>query len=420
MLALLFAANAVNYIDRQIVTILQEPIKAELSLSDTQLGLLTGLSFALFYATLGLPVARLADRYPRSRIIAVSIALWSAMTALCAAATGFWTLLLCRVGVGVGEAGLSPSAHSLISDTYEPRRRAGALGVYSAGIQVGVMLGFLLGGLIHAWFGWRMAFLAIGAPGLVLALVIGLVLKEPPRGRFDPPDAHRGHPESLVATVRTLWANRPYRLAALACGFHAIALYGQGHWVPPYLARNHGMALSDIALWLAVLAALCGGVGIWISGLIADRADAARPGGGLRVAGWSVIVLIPCEAAFLLAPTQTTALVALAFVQFLGGFYLAPVIAFSHARVGPAMRASASAVLLLSINLIGLGLGPLGVGMLSDLLAANGFGEAALRLAMLAVVPAQFVAAILFVLALRAARPGHHPATPKSAMESPT
>jgi MFS family permease len=400
VLALLFGANVINYIDRQIVTILQDPIKADLGLSDTQLGLLTGLSFALFYATLGVPIARLADRHRRSRIIAVSIALWSVMTALCAAAGSFATLLLCRIGVGVGEAGLSPSAHSLITDTYEPRRRAAALAVYSAGIQIGVMLGFLLAGWIHSMFGWREAFFAVGLAGLPIALLCGFLIPEPQRGRFDAPETRQAGAESLPGALRQIWANRPCRFAILACGFHAIVLYGHGHWAPPFLGRIHGMALRDIALALALLASLCGGLGIWISGLVADRANRSGPGGSVRVAGWSLVALIPCELGYVLSSTTEATLAFSVLTHFLGGFYLAPMIAFAHERVGPSQRALASALLLLSINLVGLGIGPLAVGWLSDTFSAAGFGTAGLRYALLAVMPAQLAALALFGMAL--------------------
>jgi MFS family permease len=222
---LLFLAYVINYIDRQIVTILQEPIKADLNLSDTQLGLMTGLSFALFYATLGVPIARIADRKSRSRLIAWAITVWSAMTAACAAVSGFWSLLACRMGVGIGEAGLSPPAHSLISDYYEPAKRATAMAIYSIGIQVGVFVGFLAGGAINHFFGWRMAFLVVGVPGLLLAVLIRFTMREPERGRFDVPAMPaKGAEPGSFATLAALWRIRPFRFAALASGFHALVL----------------------------------------------------------------------------------------------------------------------------------------------------------------------------------------------------
>ena len=403
-LALLFLAYVVNYIDRQIVTILQEPIKADLRLNDTQLGLMTGLSFALFYATLGVPIARIADRRSRARLIASAITLWSLMTAACAAAGSFWTLLLCRMGVGVGEAGLSPPAHSLISDYYEPERRATALGLYSVGIQVGVFLGFIAGGLINHYFGWRMAFLVVGLPGLLLALLIRFTMREPPRGQFDPPGAAAGGAgESLPATLTALWRIRPFRYAALACGFHALTLYGHGHWAPPYLGRVHALPLPEIAFWLALLAVLPGALGIWIGGLLADRLARRSDANRLLVAAGSLALMIPFEIAYALAPDFSVALAMSAIVHFLGGMYLAPTIAFAHGQVEARRRASASALLLLGLNLIGLGLGPMLVGLLSDAAIAKGMGSEGLRYALLAVLPSQLIALARFLRARRTA-----------------
>lgn len=205
----------------------------------------------------------------------------------------------------------------------------------------------------------------------------------------------------MRATTAILWRNRPLRFAALACGFHAIVLYGHGHWAPPFLARVHGMDLTEIAMWLALLAALPGGIGIWVSGIVADRAEQTRRGGRLKVATWSIALLIPCEIAYVLAPSAHLALFLSALTHFLGGFYLAPVLAFAHGSVGPQFRASASAMILLALNLIGLGIGPLLVGALSDFFAASGMDSASIRMALLALIPAQLVALTLLFAAHR-------------------
>lgn len=399
-LGLLFVAYAVNYIDRQIVTILQEPIKADLGLSDTQLGLLTGLAFALFYATMGVPIARAADRYSRRGIIAGAMGLWSAMTMLSGAAGNFLALLATRVGVGVGEAGLSPPAHSLISDYYPPEQRGTAMGIYSSGIQFGVMLGFLLGGALQAWFGWRVAFVAVGLPGLVLALLVRFTLKEPPRGRFDaapPPLA-----EGFAAALRRLWAIRPFRYVALASGLHALVLYGHGHWSPPYLARVFGMELSDIAFWLALTAVGPGMLGLWLSGVLADRLHRAGRS-RILVPIVSITLMIPFEIAYLLVDSGGAAIAIIAITHFLGGAYLAPVLAFAHGLVGPTLRASASALVLLALNLIGLGIGPFLVGVASDAFAPA-YGADSIRIAQFIVLPSQLAALALFVAAMRLSR----------------
>lgn len=320
----------------------------------------------------------------------------------CAAAGNFVTLLLCRMGVGVGEAGLSPPAHSLISDYYPPHQRAGALGIYSSGIQVGVMLGFLLGGTINHYFGWRAAFLAVGLPGILLSLLIRFTMREPPR--IDAPATGEGEGEGMLAAMSQLWRVMPFRLIALACGFHTLVLYGQGHWAPPYLGRVHGMELRDIAFWLALLSIGPGALGLWLAGLLADRLQRATANAGLIVAMGSIVLLLPLEAAFALAPDGRTALMISAATHFLGGAYLAPVIAHCHAMFGSHQRALASAVLLLSLNLIGLGVGPLLVGGLSDTFAASQGGRA-LPLAMLAILPSQLLALALFWLSSRPSAP---------------
>lgn len=397
VLTLLFLAYVLNFIDRQIVTILQEPIKAELGLSDTQLGLLTGLAFALFYATMGLPLAWLADRKSRRGVIAAAMTVWSGFTMLSGAATGFWSLLAARVGVGVGEAGLTPAAHSLISDTFPPERRAATLAIYSSGIQVGVMLGFLLGGAIGHWFGWRAAFVAAGVPGIVLALLIRFTLPEPPRGRYGAP--------GIEGTPSSSRQNSPlriaaFRFAALGCGFQALVLYGQGQWAPPYLSRVHGLGLTEVAGWLALFAIGPGAAGIWLSGFLTDRLRRRFARASLWIAIGSISLMLPLELGYAFAPSATAALILWGAIQLLGGVYLAPMISFAHDLVEPRRRATASALLLLAINLIGLGLGPLAVGRASDVLTPA-YGADALRYALLCILPAQVLAIGFFALAAR-------------------
>nr|WP_254447819.1 MFS transporter [Sphingomonas sp. ID1715] len=182
-----------SYMDRQILSILLEPIRADLKLSDTQLGLLTGLAFAVFYATLGIPVARLADRGNRRNIVAISLAVWSLFTALCGLAQNYVQLLLARIGVGVGEAGSSPPSHSMIADLYPPDRRAGAMAVYTSGVVLGGGFGTMIGGYLAHEYGWRLAIMAVGLPGLALAIIVRLFVVEPPRGMSDPARTHRPH-----------------------------------------------------------------------------------------------------------------------------------------------------------------------------------------------------------------------------------
>ena len=403
-LILLFCAYTINYVDRQVVTILQDPIKAELGLTDTQLGLMTGLSFALFYAVLGVPIARLADRRSRKTIITVSMALWSAMTALCAAAGSFTTLLLCRIGVGVGEAGLTPPAHSLISDYYEPEKRASALSIYSAAGTVGMMVGLLAGGWVNQYFDWRMAILIVGLPGLLFALLTWATLKEPRRGQYDAPapTALGTAGDANAGSLATLIRNPSFTLLMLGCGLHSFANYGNGNWMAPFLGRIHHLSSGEIGSWLAILAigpALIGMIG---TGYAADWLSRRRPHARLEVAAASMILSAPFQIGGLLASDAHTALAIMIGSFFFGGAYLGPSIAAAHALVQPGLRASASAMIMLGVNLIGLGLGPLAVGLLSDMWASAGVD--ALRYAMIAIVPVEVVAFGLLVLMIRRAR----------------
>lgn len=226
VLLLLMVVYVFNFVDRQILVILQESIKAELGLSDKQLGLLSGFTFAVFYVVCGIPIARWADRFNRVNIVSVSIAVWSAMTALSGFAGSFVQLLLARIGVGVGEAGASPPSHSIISDYFSHAERGRALSFYSVGIYIGILVGFLLGGWINQFFGWRAAFLVVGLPGILLAAIVKITLREPPRGQMDDGD-HGNVPDShLVADLRRLWRLRSFRYAALGAGFNAFLGYG--------------------------------------------------------------------------------------------------------------------------------------------------------------------------------------------------
>jgi MFS family permease len=396
-LGLLFCGYVLNYMDRQVISILQDPIKADLGLSDTQLGFITGLSFALFYAVMGLPMARVADQRSRRRIIAVSMALWSGMTALCAAATSFSTLLLFRIGVGVGEAGLTPSAHSLISDYYEPRRRAFALAIYSAAGPVGLMIGFLAGGWLNHFFGWRTAILLVGTPGLVFALLVWLTMQEPKRGQFDVAgNSGRG--------LATLLRNPAFRWLALGCGFHTMVTYGQGNWTAPFFGRVHHMSSGQIGTWIALLSIGPALVGMLGAGYFADWLAKRRPQARLETAMISMILIIPFEVVGVLATDGNVAFAWFAGSFFFGGAYLGPSIAAAQAMVPPGLRASASAIIMLGINLIGLGLGPLIAGFLSDHWARSGAGTDSLRYAMLALVPAELLGAFMIARAMRLQR----------------
>jgi len=383
VLGLLLVVYVFNFLDRQILTILLEPIKREFALSDVELGLLGGLAFAFFYTLLGIPIAMWADRGVRRDIIALALFVWSAMTALTGWATSFAGLLLARVGVGIGEAGGSPPSHSLLSDYYPAERRGFALGVYAAGIPIGAAIGALAGGWIGACFGWRMAFLVVGLPGILLALVVRLTLREPPRGHADGV-ALVGEAETLGRVLGFLLRLRSFRHLAFAAALHAFYGYGASTFLPSFLARVHEVPLGLRGTLFALILA-SGGIGNVLGGRLADRLGARDPRWYLWVPGIGTLLGAPAAAVFYLWPTPYAAAAIGCLPAILGAMYLGPTFALTQTLVRPRMRALASAILLFVINLIGLGGGPTFVGWLSDRLEPV-HGVEAVRYALLSTV----------------------------------
>ncbi len=404
VLGLLVLANAINFIDRTILSILLEPIKLDLALTDTQLGLLGGLAFALFYATLGIPIAALADRWRRVNIIAISMVVWSTMTAACGLATNFAGLLLARIGVGVGEAGASPPAHSLISDYFPAEQRATALAVFSLGIPAGAMIGNLVGGWGAEVYGWRTTFMLVGLPGIALALLIFLTLREPMRGMSDAVRAPDTPPPPMLVTFRVLWSKPSFRHMALGSALHAFVSYGTSVWNAPFLIRMHDMSLAEIGSWLALIAGI-GAIGTFSGGYLGDklsnRFDDKR--WYMFLSGISTMVMVPFQFVVYLHGNTSLVLASLVMVSILGGMFLGPSFAIAQALVTPRMRAVASAVLLFVINIIGMGLGPYVVGMLSDALGAA-FAAESLRYALCIAVAANLWATIHYLIAAKTLR----------------
>jgi predicted MFS family arabinose efflux permease len=376
-LGLLFVVYTINFVDRQILAILQQPIKEELGLSDTQLGLLTGTAFGLFYATLGIPIGRLADRYSRRNVIAIAIALWSAMTALCGTARSFSQLLIFRVGVGVGEAGGSPPAISLITDYVPQERRATALGIFSLGIPAGILIGFLAGGYLREYFSWRVAFVVVGLPGLLVALLTRLTLKEPPR-----PSQRELPPVGEV--FRFLWNRRSFRHLAFAAGLYAFAGYSGANWIPVFLERSHGMTGTDIGWASAFIVGIGSGIGTFFGGRLADSWAARDRRAYALVPAWSMALAVPLGGLAYLMTYTPVALVLLLAPGLLGQMYQAPAFAATQSLAPPSMRVITAAILFFVINIIGLACGPVVTGMLSDLYAPR-FGDESLRWALVTV-----------------------------------
>jgi MFS family permease len=370
VLGVLFVVYIFNFIDRQILAILLQPIKEDLKISDTALGFLTGFAFALFYTFAGLPLARIADRWVRRSLIAISLATWSIMTAVSGLARGFTDLALARIGVGIGEAGATPPAHSLIADYFPPEKRATAFAVYASGIYVGVGLGFWIGGWINDNYGWRMAFFVVGLPGVLMALLVRLTVREPPRGLSD----HlAGNTQEY--TVREVWrffSTLPAaRNASLAGAFHAFVGYGLGAWIPAFFVRVHGMTPGSIGRWLSWITAIGGIIGAFAGGWIADRWVRTNPRARPYVGLIGVVLSIPPLFFTLLLANTEVALLALLPYNIATTLWLGPTVAIIQELVPPSMRAMASAVFLFIVTIIGLGAGPQVVGILNDLIGTS-------------------------------------------------
>jgi MFS family permease len=364
---LLCGVYTLSLMDRQLVAILVEPIRAEFALRDWHMGLLSGFAFAIFYTTLGVPLARLADRNNRVTIIGVSLLVWSAFTGLTGLARTFVHLLIARVGVAIGEAGCNPAAYSLISDYFEARRRATALSIFPMGGYVGSFLGLLLGGWIGHTYGWRAAFLLVGLPGIAVALLMRLTLRELPRGFSDPVRAVV-EPPPVGQVMRALLAKTSFRHLAFAAALHNFAVYGVGNWYAAFLMRSHGMNVAEAGTILALCTVIGGAAGTYFGGMLSDRLAARRHDSRyyLWVPALSLIVGFPLSQGVLLFDDTSIVIALLSPVVMCSAAYLAPSITATYGLVGIRERALASAVLLFIINLIGLGLGPLFAGFASD------------------------------------------------------
>lgn len=389
-LGLLTLTYFFSFMDRQILSILLESIKADLKLSDSQLGILSGLVFAIFYASLGLPIARFADRSNRRNIIAASLALWSFMTAVCGLATSFTHLLLARVGVGIGEAGSGPSSQSIIADLYPPERRAGAMAVYSLGVLLGGGFGMAIGGVVAHSFGWRAAMMVVGLPGIALALIIRLVVAEPRRGLSEPSSRPAIADVSDAPTIRQGMAalRRSGPALSLVAALTTTSLVGYAilGWGPSYMQRSLGLSLLDVSTYIALPGAVLGSVFAFAAGKLSDRAARLH---GIHAQSWIVAAMklaaFPFAILFYCVDDLGVALgsyfVAVAFI----GVEIGPTYAMIQSLAPLRMRSTWAALMLMSASLIGLGLGPYLVGVASDLLRPT-YGAQSLRWAMVLVV----------------------------------
>jgi MFS family permease len=387
-----------NFVDRQLIVILQESIKKELKLSDSQLGLLSGFTFAIFYVTLGIPIARFADKTNRKNTVAASLGLWSVMTAFSGLARNFTQLFFARIGVGVGEAGGSPPAHAMISDYFPPQKRSTALSIYSTGIYFGILTGFLMGGYLNQRLGWRTAFFVVGMPGMILSILFYFLVKEPRRGATDVNATSTTGDLSVGKVLKQLYSTNTFVYLAVATGLHVFCLYGLLNWAPSFLSRLHGMK-SPGAL-LGLIFGIGGAIGSFAGGFMTDHFGKKDKRWYLKLPAYAIILSIFFVAGALFLQNTSLSLICLGCCASLQSMYLGPSIAVAHSLVPASMRSLTSAILFFVLNLIGLGLGPLVVGMISDQLAPA-LGVESLRWAMSIIIVVGAVSTIFFFIAAK-------------------
>ncbi|WP_332819303.1 spinster family MFS transporter [Sphingopyxis sp.] len=372
MLWILLIVYIFNFLDRQIVNILAEPIKADLGLSDTQLGLLAGPAFAVFYALLGIPIARYADKdgTNRVRLIALALAIWSAMTAVCGLAQNFVQLLFARIGVGVGEAGCTPAAHSLISDSVPVAKRSSAIAFYGLGVPIGSLLGLIIGGIVNDLYGWRVALMLVGAPGLLLALIVLFVMREPRHSRTAEAvaTASAAVPLSMREAMREIFTSRAYIYILIAASFTAFLGYGKGLWTISFFIRSHGLSTTQAGLSLAAVLGLAAAFGTWLGGKMADKFGARDKRHILTFPAFGMAIVAPVLFLGYYMENWIVAMALLVVPSIVNNAYYGPAYGCVQGLVQPRARAVAASIMLFGQNLIGLGLGPFLFGVLSDAL----------------------------------------------------
>lgn len=379
LLILLMLAYVLCYLDRQIVTILAEPIKRDLGLADWQLGAMTGLAFAVFYTGFGIPVARLSERVNRPRLIGAAILVWSAFTILCGGAKGFLSLLFLRMGVGFGEAGCAPASHSLIADSVPREKRSSALATFSLGVPLGTLVGLAMGGLIADAYGWRWAFVIAGAPGLLLAALIFFTLKEPREFGMAPP-AERG---TFADSLRALKGKRSFWLAAFGAGGIAYNGYSQSAFIAPFFLRVHGDELAQMAAYwglapmgflgiaLGIFQGVSGLLGTLAGGAIADRYGSRSARTYMTIPMLACLAGIPLYFVIFTTPSAVVALCVSALAFFIGSMWYGPVYTVAQGVVPSRHRSTAASLMILILSVIGIGFGPLVTGVISDLGASH-------------------------------------------------
>ncbi|ODP39069.1 spinster family MFS transporter [Sphingomonas turrisvirgatae] len=397
VLAMLLLVYTFNFLDRQILGILVAPIKADLGLTDTQLGALGGIAFAFLYSILGVPLALIADRTSRTWVVTVSLTVWSGFTALCGMAGNFWQLFLFRIGVGVGEAGGVAPSYAIISDYFPPHQRARALAIYSLGIPIGLAAGTLLGAWIAASVDWRWAFIVVGVAGVVIAPIFRLVVKEPPRPAASAERVPLGQVFALLAKKPSFW------LMSFAAGFSSMCGYGLAFWAPSFFIRSFGLDLATTSYVFGSILLIGGTIGVFAGGWFADRMGQGDRGFYAKLPAFAWLTCVPLFAGGFLSSNITLAWFLFLIPNGLNILWLGPVNTAVQHLVPAHMRATASASFLLINNLIGLGAGSWVMGAMSDAMTAS-YGNEALRYAAVAALSFYLVAAVLMLLAVKPLR----------------
>jgi len=380
VLAVLCVVAVFNYIDRQIMTILLQPIKEDFGASDTIMGLLVSTIFAVFYLVAAIPVARLADRYPRKAVLAACLAFWSAMTSLGAVAANVFQLALTRIGVAVAEAGAVPASHSIISDLYSVQSRGRAIAVISSAQSLGIGLGVFLGGWLSDSFGWRTSFLIVGLPGLALVALFLLTTREPARGLADQV-TDIGETPRLGATFAALWKVPTYRCLVLVSGLCGFCGYGTLNWGPTFLRRMHEMSGTDVGIWFGSAVAFSLVAGNMLGGILGDWLGKRDLRAYMWVAGAGPLLSFPFGLTFVLAPTWPLAIFGLSMFMLLLTFHIPTCYAMGQTLAPLRMRAMASVIIGLASGLMGMMLAPVTIGAINDVLALR-FGDGSIRYAL--------------------------------------
>lgn len=399
ILAMLCFVYVLNFLDRQLVSILAKPIQDSLQISDSELGRITGFYFALFYCFIAIPVGWLADKTNRVKVLSIACGVWSAATAACGMANSYGQLVVARMAVGVGEAGGVPPSYAIISDTFPKEQRGTAMGIFNLGPPLGSALGVAFGASLAAAYDWRIPFYVVGAIGVLTAFIVYFLIPEPERGKFDvKPDISHSSGESggFSKAIRRFFGNRILVVASLASGAANFITYGLSNFSTLFLMRERGMALEQVAIWYALAVGLGMGIGIFVSGKLVDRFATIKKSAFATIPALSLLLALPFFLGFAWADSWQLSLAFLCVPLFLNSVFLPATVTFVQGEVHPNERVISGALLLLVMNLIGLGLGPTFVGAASDFFRPQ-YGDHALEMAFYSLAPMYVVAAMLFL-----------------------